>query len=157
MIHKRSTQKEVAEVLRKIGSKKCLDKAKELESLSTSASSLHLRDLALNSSNLIEISNCFNHEEEHNNHFLKSISFSYNHQLSDSGAIVLIKNLPESICEIGLVNCGISDIGGIEILKWMHNSLNLRMICMEQNNFSKNLKLEFNKFSIANPSIIVIY
>ena len=78
-------------------------------------------------------------------------------QSSRGRGIVLMKNLPKSICEIGLVNCGISDIGGIEILQCMLNSPNLQMICMEQNNFSEKLKLEFNKFRTANPHILVVY
>ena len=157
LTNNKSIQKEIAAILRKIGSKKCLAKAEILESESSSTSSLHLRNLSLNSSNLHHIANCFNQADDHHNHFLKSISFSYNQMMGDSGAIVLMKNLPKSICEIGLVNCGISDIGGIEILQCMLNSPNLQMICMEQNNFSEKLKLEFNKFRTANPHILVVY
>ncbi|MFK7776029.1 MAG: hypothetical protein AB8F94_28150 [Saprospiraceae bacterium] len=131
-----------------------MKKAEILESKSSPSHSLHLRDLALTSSDIAAIASCLKQEE---NHLLNSISFSYNHHLGDSGAIALSKNLPKSICEIGLVNCGISDLGGIEMLNWMNNAPNLRMICMEQNNFSESLKFEFNKFSAANPSILVVY
>ncbi len=146
--------KKIAEILRKIGTEKCIEKAEILESESPRVNSIHLRDLTLSSSNLIDIVNCLKEEK---NHHLRSISISYNHLIGDSSAIFLLKNLPESICEIGLVNCGISDVGGIEILQWMRNSTNLRMICMEQNNFSKKLKIEFNKFSVSNPQILVVY
>ena len=68
-----------------------------------------------------------------------------------------MKKLPKSILEIGLVNCGINDIGGAEILNWMRSASSLRMICIEQNNFSENLKSEFKQFSNHNPQILVVY
>lgn len=157
MTNNKNIQKGIAKILRKIGTQKCLKKAEIIERESSSESSLHLRDLALNSTNIIDIANCLNQKRDSGLHFLKSISFSYNPLLGDSGATVVIKNLPQSISEIGLVNCGISDLGGIEILNWMRNSPNLRMICMEQNNFSKKLKLEFDKFSAANPRVLVVH
>ncbi len=65
--------------------------------------------------------------------------------------------MPESIREIGLVNCGIGDIGEIELMSWMSNSSNLQMICVEQNNFSTEFRLEFKKFRANNPQILVVF
>ena len=31
------------------------------------------------------------------------------------------------------------------------------MICIEQNNFSDKLKMEFNLFKIENPEVMVVY
>lgn len=157
MINNKSIQIEIAKKLRIIGNKKCLEKAEILEQESSSMSALNLRDLELNSSNITSIVNSLKQEKELNQHLIKSISLSYNYLLGDSGTIILTKRLPISICEIGLVNCGISDIGGIEILNWMRNSPNLQMICMEQNNFSEKLRFEFKKFSTTNPQVLVVY
>jgi hypothetical protein len=70
---------------------------------------------------------------------------------------MIAKKLPHSIYEIGLVGCGIGDKGGTEVLNWMRKSYNLQMICIEQNNFSEKLKIEFNVFKKENPKVMVIY
>jgi hypothetical protein len=87
---------------------------------------------------------------------LTSISFSYNGALGDAGAITLSKSLPSDISEIGLVKCGIADRGGIEILHWMKSATQLRMICIEQNNFSEQLKFEYRQFSANHPKVLVV-
>ena len=81
-----------------------------------------------------------------NDDCIKSISFSYNNLIGDIGATVLARSLLSSICEIGLVDCGINDKGGTEILNWVKTLPNLTMICIEQNNFSEKLKMEFKVF-----------
>jgi hypothetical protein len=55
------------------------------------------------------------------------------------------------------VDCGIRDVGGVEILNWMRRATDLQMICVEQNNFSEKLRLEFNQFSIANPQVFIVH
>jgi hypothetical protein len=56
-----------------------------------------------------------------------------------------------------LVDCGIGDRGGTEILNWAKASSNLKMICIEQNNFSEKLKMEFNVFKKENLRITVVF
>jgi hypothetical protein len=150
-------QKEIVSALREIGNKKCLEKAEVLENESPSIKSLNLRSLELDSSDIITIAACLNQGGNHEKNTINSISFSYNYSLGDSGATTLAKSLPKSICEIGLVDCGIGDVGGFEILAWMRNSTRLRMICMEQNHFSERLRFELEKFSRGNPQILVVY
>jgi len=70
---------------------------------------------------------------------------------------MIAKKLPSSIGEIGLVDCGIGDKGGAEILNWMKKSHKLQMICIEQNNFSDKMKMECYIFKKENPKIIVVY
>lgn len=76
--------------------------------------------------------------------------------IGDSGAIAIASSLPISIQEIGLVNCGISDIGGTEILHWIKKSTNLQMICIEGNDFSNKMKMGFYLFKKSNPQIMVV-
>ena len=102
---------QIAEVLRNIETNRCLEKADAIEKKSFPSRSLHLRDLNLNSTDITAIASCLKVDHENGVSSLKSISFSYNVLLGDRGAIVLTKNLPNDISEIGLVNCGITDVG----------------------------------------------
>ncbi|MFT6148120.1 MAG: hypothetical protein ACJAUH_000800 [Saprospiraceae bacterium] len=156
MKNDKSIQLKIATILRKIGSKKCLAKAEMLEELA-SPRSLHLRSLDLNSENIISIASCFSQENTNNYNLIKSISFSYNTQMGNLGVTILAKNLPKSITEIGLVGCGISDSGGIELLNSMENMPNLQMICVEENHFSKEVSIKFREFSQNNPQILVVF
>ncbi len=153
----KSIQSNIATALRKVGSEECLDKAKTIENPSHSIHTLNFRNLALNSSDVIAIANCLNPKEENQHQLIRSISFSYNPLLGNSGAIALAKKLPKSLHEIGLVNCGISEEGGMELLNWMKNSTELKMACIEQNNFSEKLKNQFQQFGANNPQMVLVF
>lgn len=148
-----ATQKKIITTLRKIGSGKCLEKAHEIEHTS-SLKILHLRSLELTSSDAILLVNALNHTASDDAPLIESISFSYNFSLGDKGAISLAKNLPTTIREIGLVNCGITDEGGIALLEWMKNAPQLRMACIEGNNFSQKIKKSFQEFRSQHPHIL---
>lgn len=129
------------------------EKAEALENDKSQTGILNLRNLGLKTSDIGAITDVLKNE----NNAIKSISFSYNHLIGDVGAILIVESLPSSICEIGLVDSGICDKGGIEILNWMKTSSHLRMICVEQNNFSDKLKMEFKDFKKDSPKITVIF
>jgi hypothetical protein len=116
-----------------------------------------LRDLRLDASGIAVIAPILEEEKNRNSNSIASISFSYNPLIGDEGVAAIVKSLPASICEIGLVDCGIGDIGGVKILKWMKKSTNLNMICAEQNNFSEGIKLEFHDFKKKNPNVMVVF
>ena len=94
--------------------------------------------------------------EQEKGNTINSISFSYNNLIGDEGVREIINSLPLSICEIGLVDCGISDKGGTDILNWINKLPNLKMICIEQNNFSEELKKAYTVFKNNNPKVIVV-
>ncbi len=144
----------IANVLREIDNLECLKKAETLESGKSEISTLNLRNLGLKSIDILAITDIL--EKDDNSNFIKSISFSYNHLIGDLGATLIAESLPTSACEIGLVDCGIGDKGGAEILNWMKTSPNLRMVCIEQNNFSDKLKMEYKAFKKDNPKITVV-
>lgn len=146
--------KKIARILKKIGSTACLEKAKTLENESYQPNTLHLRNLGLGSNDISAIATIL--EQEKDTTDLKSISFSYNKQMGDLGATALAKSLPASLQEIGLVGCGIRDKGGRAILKCLKTAPHLKMICMEQNDFSNELKKEFEMFKKNNPQILVV-
>jgi hypothetical protein len=147
--------KEIAKLLRKKGNLECTQKSETLENEICKISNLNLRNLGLDEKDTVDITNII--EQENDNIYILSISFSHNQLIGDVGAILIAKKIPHSIYEIGLVDCGISDNGGYEILNWMRKSNNLQMICIEQNNFSDKLKMEFNIFRRENPKVMVVY
>jgi len=149
--------KEIAKVLRKKGNLDCIQKSETLDNDISEISNLNLRDLNLEENDIVDITHIIEQKNGDNNIYITSISFSYNQLIGDVGATLIAKKIPSSICEIGLVDCGIGDKGGAEILNWMRKSLNLQMICIEQNNFSDKLRMEFNIFKKENPKIMVVY
>lgn len=143
----------LVKILRATENVACLRRADELESEVSLIETLSLRGLDLKSNDITAIATIL---KEANNDAIKSISFSYNKLIGDIGATELARSLPLSICELGLVGCGIGDEGGIEVLNWMKDSSNLKMICMEQNHFSDKLKMDYNLFRKQNPEIMVV-
>jgi hypothetical protein len=87
---------------------------------------------------------------------LRSISFSFNTAFSNQGAIAITKLKIPTLTQIGLVACGIKDEGGKALLEWFKTMPQLSMICVEQNEFSNALKLEFRKFSSESQQLLVI-
>ena len=147
--------KKIASVLKTIGTSKCVEKAKYLEAESFRTRALNLRDLNLEQKHIIAIADVIRHEKD--TYTITSISFSYNSLMGDLGAVVLAKSFPLSLFEIGLVGCGIGDKGGSAILSWMKNATQLKMICIEQNNFSEHLKMEYTAFKLEHPDIMVLF
>jgi len=113
---------------------------------------LNFRNLDLSAANTVALANILKEGDE----ALTSISFSYNHSLGDEGAIALANNLPESITEIGLVDCGIGELGGAALLNWVKKSPKLRMVCFEQNKFSTQLKMAYRKIGTERPHFLVV-
>jgi len=147
--------KEIAKVLRKKGTLECTVSSENLANNSSEIRNLNLRNLGLEASDIVDITTIL--EQENDAHSIRSIRFSYNQLIGDVGATLIAKKAPSSLYEIGLVDCGIGDKGGAEILNWMRKSHALQMVCIEQNNFSDRLKMEFNLFKKENPKIIVVY
>lgn len=146
--------KSLTKILRTIGNSECLEKSKQLASDDNQTSTLNLRNLSLKSIDITAIAPVLN--QEYSNAPLKSISFSYNRLIGDEGVTVLIKSLPISLQEIGLVDCGIGDNGGRDILNFVRTLPQLKMICIERNNFSNKLKQEYKTFGNNNPTITVV-
>ncbi len=152
----KNIQWKVAEILRGTGRTECIQKAEALANSENNSSSLNLRSLNLKHNDAMQLASVIKEIDSIEHSIIDSISFSYNDSLKDEGAITLIKSLPPSIRELGLVDCGIGEAGGQELLNWVKRAPNLKMICAELNSFSDKLKSDFRKFSIQNPQIIVV-
>jgi hypothetical protein len=145
----------IAKILRATENLQCLKKAHDLEVDESNTKTLSLRDLGLKPIDIAAIAGTIAHEKDNNT--IKSISFSHNNLIGDTGASMIIKSLPYSINEIGLVDCGIGDKGGYEILNWLKTAHNLQMLCIEHNNFSDQLKMKFKDFKTNNPKILFVF
>jgi Leucine-rich repeat (LRR) protein len=77
---------------------------------------------------------------------VKIVSLSYN-ALGDEGICLLFEKLPVNIEELGLVGCEIGDVGGRAIISWLKNAKKLRMLCIEDNNFSPEIRSQIKKVS----------
>jgi hypothetical protein len=115
---------------------------------------LALRAKWLNKTTIGFIMNAFKNFKGHIP--IKTLSFSYNVELGDEGAIILVKSLPKSIASLGLVGCSINDVGGEAIFSWMKKATQLKMICIENNNFSVQLKKKYSDFAEKYPTILVV-
>lgn len=149
-------RKEIANVLKNIGTSERLQKAKILEDDISQIRMLHFRSLQLGSNDVLAIAAVFEQNKAYAEEFINSVSFSYNPRIGDAGVAAIASSLPVSLSELGLVDCGLTDSGGIELLRWMERATELKMICMEQNNFSEKLQTEFRVFQKNNPHIMVV-
>ena len=147
-------KKELPKDLQLKASEILLEKINAIQTNSNHSDTLNFRNLELDSSEVASIMEIVT--ESNANRSIKSISFSYNQLLGDDGTITIINNLPNTVNEIGLVDCGIGDCGGKIILKKIKNLTNLKMLCIEQNNFSDLIKQEFKTFSSKNPQILIV-
>ncbi len=152
----RILQANLVDALRSCGTKACLAKANTLEINRNPMRSIHLRSLDLKASEIAKIADIIGQSGE-SGKGIDSLSLSYNNGMGDEGCLALASNMPDSVSELGLVDCGITDAGGIKLLEWAKKATNLRMICIEQNNFSDQLKSEFQKFASDNSHLLFVF
>lgn len=149
-----SIQTTIIHILESHGTEASLKKTKDIAESKQDMHSLHLRDLGLTQAKILAIAVAL----QSSNVPIGSVSLGYNQAMKDAGAVALIEALPDSVFELGLVACGIGDEGGKKLLQWMQeNTTNLQMICIENNDFSDNLKMHFKNFRLQNPKIIFIF
>lgn len=145
-----SLQQRIAKVLRNKGNEQCLKQAALFEGAEAPFHSLHFRNLDLQANDVAAIAACF--EGAADLQSLRSVSFSYN-PIGDEGAIALAKQLPMNLSELGLVGCGMGDVGAQALLEWAKKATNLSMLCIEQNNLSSEWKNAFRE--LPNAMVVV--
>lgn len=134
----------------------CSNKAHELIQLKEIPSTLAFRSLQLNAEEAEKILEALALDQKCKSIQLKSISFSNNPNFGDRGARAFSTLITPTLDEIGLVNCGIQDAGGRAILQWMKQNNQLRMVCIENNQFSKALQLAFREFQELHKDVLLI-
>jgi hypothetical protein len=133
--------------------------AETLLSLKNSESSydLHLRNADLDYNQIKSIAEAIKTVHENGGPSLQSFSMSYNSSLGDEGVFILVKNLPQTITEIGLVQSGIGDKGGEALIRWATNAKQLRWLCVEENIFSNDIKDRLRKFGQERSDLLVVF
>lgn len=154
------------EALRMTGNDACLKEAARLSETTHAKSGfyLHLRSADLSLDDAINISNAMESStdqssglmSEQNELSMRSFSISYNRGVQDAGAVAFIQNLPNSITEIGMVGCDLGDETGEALLKWMGQATALKMICVEGNNFSSDMRQKLSKLGATTSGLLVI-
>jgi len=150
----KSFQTSLAEYLRETRRAKCIDKAINLENNGQNKS-VELKSLDLSAPEVQRIAHLLNLDKINKQKSITSISLSHNPNLGDYGAEGLANSFPAWIEEIGLVDCGIGDQGGNALLNWAKTAPKLKMICVEKNNFSANIKAAFKNLGSNNSKLVV--
>ena len=117
---------------------------------------LHLRSADLNNDEIRLIAQAIKLVAAKGGPSLRSFSMSYNPHLGDEGVFDLVKSLPHTITEIGLVGCGIRDKGGDALLAWAPRAPKLHWLCVEQNSFSDRVKNNFVAFGNETHGLLVV-
>lgn len=146
------------DALQSIGGPVCLDAAKRLAMVRANSGgfNLHLRSAEMDVRDAGILANAIREISISPTHYLRSFSASYNPDLKDAGAMALSRSFPDTMTELGLVGCSIGDAGGTALLEWAQQASSLRMICVEGNNFSTDLRSKFAALGRRQMSLIVV-
>ena len=68
--------------------------------------------------------------------WLTSFSVSYNTGLQRQGLALLLSSLPDHLAALGVVGCDLNDDSAYLIAEFISKCQSLRMVCVEENNFS---------------------
>jgi hypothetical protein len=144
--------------LRSINKPVCEKVANNLLSLKDNNSTydLHLRNADLNYNEIKLIAEAIKTVHDKKGPSLHSFSMSYNPHLGNEGVLILVKTLPPTVTEIGLVQCGIGDKGGDALITWAAKAPRLRWLCVEQNSFSDEIKERFIQFGNERNDLLVV-
>lgn len=117
---------------------------------------LHLRSADLNSDEVKRIAEAIKAVHDQGGPALHSFSLSYNPNLRDDGVLNLVKNLPSTLTEIGLVGCNIGDGGADALLLFAQTTPKLYWLCVENNAFSSETKKQFIKLGQERNGLLVV-
>lgn len=149
---------ELITALRLIGTSGCLAAADRLEASTGSQTGfdLHLRRAGLNQADAQVLADGMLRANAGHTLSLRSFSASYNPELGDVGAATLAAAFPATMTELGLVGCSVGDAGARPILEWARSAPNLRMICVEKNDFSAGIREQFRDLASLGGNMLVV-
>ena len=108
----------------------------EKQSGTGEAFNLHLRSANLDLSDAQLLAKSLTSIQQQIDQALNSFSVSYNPGIETGGAQALLSSLPENVNEFGMVGCQLGDDVSESLIRFMASSINLKMICVEDNLFS---------------------
>jgi hypothetical protein len=144
--------------LQSIGGPVCLAAADRLQSTMTPTTNfdLHLRRAGLDGRGAVILADAIREVATSTGAALRSFSASYNPDLTDAGVIALSAAFPLTMSDLGLVGCGIGDRGDLGVLSWAQNAASPRMICIEENDLSLDVRAQFSKLGRARTALMVV-
>ena len=151
---------ELISTLRGMEKKVCDTAAQTMETslASDSVLSLHLRSAGLDLSDAKNLAKALrNLSANPESARLSSFSVSYNRGLGDPGTVALAQALPHTVRDIGFVRCNMGDEGALALLEWAKQTSSVKMICIEQNNFSADTRSLYQQYRQSNPAATVIF
>jgi hypothetical protein len=129
--------------LRSCGTAECLSASQRLLAVGRNGPvTVHLRQAGIDAAATGRLATALASVSDVEAARLISFSLSYN-AIGDDGAIALSKALPASLPDLGLVGCGLNDIGMLALLDWAKAASGLRMICIEGNQPSDRVRAAF--------------
>jgi hypothetical protein len=150
--------RKLARALRDIGLSKTLGLARELESLNKGESyfDVHLRDADVRHKHALILATSLGQLTFAEAGCIRSFSLSYNGEIGDIGISAIVRELPPSLSELGLDECGIGDVAGEHLLAWAGKSSKSLLLCIEGNRFSQNLRKRFITLSDRSKNIKLV-
>lgn len=144
--------------LRAIGTPVCLQVADRLQAQGNTVTEfdLHLRSANLDVASADRLARGIDQTTRIGGAKLRSFSASYNPELSDAGVMRLCDAFPGSLTELGLVGCELGDVSGSVLLDWASQAPSLRMICIEDNDFSDRVRSGFRDLSGRKRGLFVV-
>lgn len=142
------------DALRLTEKQKCLKKAFQLENGEADNSSIQLRNLGLEVTDLVHFKSFF--AALNKSEIVNSFSLSYNPLLRNEGISRFLYTLLESIAEIGLVDCGIDDEIESSLFNLLSKNKTLRMLCMEGNQISSKFNAKVERKASQNGRLTII-
>jgi len=128
----------------------------EMEGFPSSGFDLHLRGAGLTTPDALAIAEALNLRLVENASPMRSFSISYNAEIGDDGVVALVGSFPTSLSEIGMVGCDLGDESAEVLLQFAQTVPNLKMMCIEDNRFSPQMRQRFKALGAAQGSLLLI-
>jgi hypothetical protein len=132
--------------LRQINTKICLQLADKLEAENSHKIKLELRDAHFRKGDIKKICDVLSTLPNQQEYQINSFSLSYN-EITDNDIKHLSVSMPSNLEQLGLVGCSISDTGAEFLLEWLTKTTQLKLLCIEDNNFNNEFKVKFKNIS----------
>ena len=76
--------------------------------------------------------------------------------IGDIAASALLAALPSDLVELGLVGCCLTDRSGEEALHFMLRSTGLKVMCVEDNDFSQTMKARIEQAGLSLAGCLLV-
>jgi hypothetical protein len=149
---------DILRALRQIATPQCLAAAEGLQAVADTAVyfDLHLRSAGLTADHAMILASALRAHQRRPAPHLRSFSASYNPELTNAGTMALAEAFPDTMAELGLVGCALTDRSGAAILAWADRAQQPQMICIEQNPFSSEFKARASQLRNTKAGLMLV-